>query len=664
MLCSPKLLSTARQLILQSSFPSAAFLQTPFNDQQNPKHPSLKTQIFIPSGRLGALLQTFKTTHADESHLSIVFCSNALKLSAKMGFLPEGKQLHSQIIKMGYNDVSSLQNHLLNLYVKCGFFVYAFRLLNDMPHRSVVSWNIMISGFVCRGRRRCLNSDMGLFCFKRMLGDMVEPDSITFIGLVGVCIDLDEVEIGKQVHCFIMKSKHGKGHFADSAIVDMYGKFGLIEDARRVFNRTLSRDLVLWNVMLSCYALNGLGGEAFGVFELMRLEGVKGDGFTFSSLLSSLGTLGSCELVKQIHGFIIRLSFDLDVLVASTLVDVYVKNGSIEDGRKAFDGIITKNVVCWNSMIVGYGQYGDGKEATKLFHQMLRGRLNPDELTLASILSSCANLAAITEIVQIHAHATKKGLEAFLSMGNALINAYAKCGSIPCAFKSFSLVKVPNLVTWTSMIAAYAFHGLSRQAIDTFKEMLDKRVRPDRIAFVGVLSACSHGGLVDEGFHYFNSMRKDHQIEPDSEHYASLVDLLGRAGHLDKAYNILASIPVEPDVNVLGAFFGACKTHKNVHLAKWAAEKLFKLEPDDPVNYKLMSNVYASVGYWTDVSRVRKMMRDQCDYYKVPGCSWTEIGGKVQMFVSDDKSHPRATEVYDMLGLLIKQIRKSFTSLI
>ncbi|KAF5205193.1 Pentatricopeptide repeat-containing protein [Thalictrum thalictroides] len=485
---------------------------------------------------------------------------------------------------------------------------------------------------------------------RRMLFDKVEPNYITFVSLLNSCVELYDVRSGKQLHCFITKSLFSNNHVVSSVLIDLYGKCGLVEEARRLFDTTLSKDLVLWNVMVSCYTLNGLGKESLGIFELLRSDGFKGDDFTFSSLLCSCGMIGFGDVGKQIHGLIIRLSFDMDILVSSALIDMYVKTDNLLDAHKIFDGMTARNVVSWTTMVVGYGRQGDGKEAMQLFKGMLRGYLSPDELTIASILSSCAHIAAINEIGQVHAHAAKKGLESFLSIGNALINAYSKCGSLAGALKSFNSIDEPNLITWTSIIGAYAFHGLPRRAIEVFEEMLSKGAKPDRLAVLEVLSACSHGGLVSEGFHYFGSMTKDHQLVPSLEHYACLIDLLGRAGHLDRAYDILENMPTEPGAKVLGAFIGACKAHGNIRLAILAAERLFRLEPKDPMSYTLMSNIYAFVGCWIDVARVRKLMRDRC-VHKVPGCSWIEIGAKVHTFVSTDISHPQATELYNMLEL-------------
>ncbi|KAK3194765.1 hypothetical protein Dsin_026075 [Dipteronia sinensis] len=580
-----------------------------------------------------------ESTHFSESHYDQYLCSYILKVSAKLGFLRSGKQVHAHMIKSGSHNKLSLQNQTLHVYVKCKEFNDAEKLFDEMRVRNVVTWNTVICGVVDCGCGFRSSLYLGFLCFRRMLVDGVSSDHITYNGLLRACVELDDIEVGKQLHCFIVKLGFVLNCFVSSSLVDLYGKCRLVKDARRVFDEVVCRDLVLWNVMVSCYVLNCLADEAFEVFNLMRLEGVKGDEFTFPSLLNSCGTFGSFKLGKQIHGLVIKLSFDIDVLVASALVDMYAKNGHIEDARKAFDQMAAKNVVTWNTMVVGYGRHGYGREAVRLLRDMFQENLYADELSVASIVSSCGNSSLSCETMQVHAYVVKNGLQAFLSIGNSLINAYSKCGSIASAFQCFSSVTDPDLVTWTSIIGAFAFHGLSEKSIEIFEKMLSQGVRPDPVVFLVVLSACSHGGQVNEGIHYFNSMTTEYQIVPDSEHYTCLIDLHGRAGLLDEAFNLLASMPIEPSSDTLAAFIGACKIHENLGLAKWAAKKLLELEPGKPVNYSLVSNMYASEGHWSDVVRIRKMMRDHCNH-KVPGSSWTEITGSIHTFVASDKSQP------------------------
>ncbi|KAM1053194.1 hypothetical protein FF1_000694 [Malus domestica] len=633
--------------------PPPASFQTN-TEAPNHAHPFHQTNSSFPPSPRSAFTPVLESAHS--------FCSNALKVSAKMGFLPEGKQFHGHVVKLGLHNLQSLQIHVLNLYVKCKEFNDAQKLFGEMPVRNVVAWNTLIYGLVNCGSEYKPNLYLGFYYFRRMLLEAVSPDDITINGLFRACIELNGVEIGRQLHCFLVKLGFDSNCFVGSALVDFYAKYGLVEDARHAFDFLLCRDLVLWNVMVNCYASSSLAVGAFRVFNLMRLEGVQGDEFTFSSLLSSCRRFGSCEPGKQVHGIIIRQAFDSDVLVSSALVDMYAKNDSIGDAWKVFDAMPIKNVISWTTIIVGYGLHGKEKEAIKRLQEMLQEHFYPDELTLASIVSSCGNVSSTTELMKIHAYMVKFGFDFFSSIANALISAYSKCGSICSASKCFNLVVEPDQVTWTSVICAYAFHGLSKEATEVFEKMLTYGTRPDHIAFLAVLSACSHGGLVKKGLHYFRLMTDDYQIIPDPEHYTCLIDLLGRAGLVEEAFTALTSIPTEADPSTLGAFIGACKVHGNVGLAKWAAEKLFALEPNKPVNYTLMSNIYSSEGHWDDVARVRQMMKNSCDH-KAPGCSWVETGGDIHTFVSGDESHPQAPEVYSMLGMLLRFMKeKSYTS--
>ncbi|GAV79464.1 PPR domain-containing protein, partial [Cephalotus follicularis] len=394
--------------------------------------------------------------------------------------------------------------------------------------------------------------------YRRMLRDKVGLDHITLNGLLRACVEINDVEVGRELHCLVVKLGFDSNCFVGSALIGFYAKCGLVEDARWAFDIVLDRDIVLWNGMVA-------------------------------------------------------------------LVNMYAKTKNIDDARKAFDGMEARNSVSWTTMIVGYGQHGEGKEAMRLLRNMFRGNFFPDELNLASVFSSCGNIIATFEIMQVHSYVLKNGFQAFMSVANALINSYSKCGILWCALQCFRSVQNPDIITWTSIVGAYAFHGLSKESIELFEHMLADGVWPDGIAFLGVLSACNHGGLVNEGLHYFNLMSKFYRIMPNAEHYTCIIDLLGRAGLLKEAFNILTSMPVETrSSDTFGAFIRACEVHGNAELAKWAAETIFTLDPNKSVNYTLMSNIYASQGNWFDAARIRKMMRDMCDY-KIPACSRTEI---------------------------------------
>ncbi|XP_050873481.1 pentatricopeptide repeat-containing protein At2g46050, mitochondrial [Lathyrus oleraceus] len=637
------------------SFPISFFTKCFSFSSYQPHHPCSSTS------RLRASMSIPDQTHLEDHDTVRLFCSNALKISAKKGYLPEGKQLHAHLIKFGFCHVLSLQNQILSVYLKCKETEDAEKLFDGLPVRNVVSWNIMIRGIVgsCDNENELDSKQLCFSYFKRMLLEMVVPDYITLNGLICSCARFYDAEMGIQLHCFTVKVGFDLDCFVGCALVDLYAKCGFVENARRVFCVAPFRDLVMWNVMISCYTFNCLPEEAFNMFNLMRLDVANGDEFTFSSMLSVISddALGYYDFGKQIHSLVLRQSFDSDVLVASALINMYAKNKNIIDARRVFIEMSIRNVVAWNTMVVGCGNHGDGNEVMRLLREMLREGFLPDELTISSVISSCGYASAITETLQAHAFAVKLLCHDFLSVANSLISAYSKCGSIASAFKCFELTSQPDLVTWTSLIYAYAFHGLAKEATEMFEKMLSRGIIPDKIAFLGVLTACAHRGLVTKGLHYFELMTNVYQIVPDSEHYTCLVDLLGRYGLINEAFEFLNSMPFQAESDTLGAFIGSCKLHSNIALAKLAAEKLFTIEPEKSVNYAVMSNIYAALKHWCDVERVRKMMEDRHDA-KVPGCSWIEIGNQVHSFVSNDKSHPNSIETYITLNMLLSPMKE------
>ncbi|WVZ88798.1 hypothetical protein U9M48_035271 [Paspalum notatum var. saurae] len=467
----------------------------------------------------------------------------------------------------------------------------------------------------------------------------------------------------RALHPLAVKSGRATDARVATALAVAYGRSGHVQSARQVFDETPRRDLVLCNALVSCYSSHGLVRQAWALVAAMRRSGFAGDGFTFSALLrppprhchSDAGML--LRLGALAHGLVLRMGLLVDVVVATALLDMYAKCGEAAEARRVFEAMAVRNVVSWNAIIVCSGRLGGGKDAVELFRWMLRdGRCCPDELTLASVLSSCANMAAASEAIQVHAYAVKRGLQGFLQVANAVIMAYGKTGFVQEAMQTFAMVCNPDIVTWSSMISSYAYLGRSKDAVHAFEGMLQHGVQPDSIAFLGVLSACSHAGLIEDGLRYFLMMTRGYGIDPTPQHAACLVDLLGRAGRIEDAHNIVVKLSCEGNADVVGAFLGACKMRGDIELAKWAADRLLCLEPSEAANYLLMSNAFAAAGAWNELAKVRSVMRSRCGN-KVPGCSWIEIGGKVWTFVSNDMSVHQSIEMQQMMELTISEVQ-------
>ncbi|AEC10636.1 Pentatricopeptide repeat (PPR-like) superfamily protein [Arabidopsis thaliana] len=576
------------------------------------------TRIFLANHQNHlSSLQNIRTIPSSSS--SPVAISSVSKLSASLDHLSDVKQEHGFMVKQGIYNSLFLQNKLLQAYTKIREFDDADKLFDEMPLRNIVTWNILIHGVIQRDGDTNHRAHLGFCYLSRILFTDVSLDHVSFMGLIRLCTDSTNMKAGIQLHCLMVKQGLESSCFPSTSLVHFYGKCGLIVEARRVFEAVLDRDLVLWNALVSSYVLNGMIDEAFGLLKLMGSDKnrFRGDYFTFSSLLSAC----RIEQGKQIHAILFKVSYQFDIPVATALLNMYAKSNHLSDARECFESMVVRNVVSWNAMIVGFAQNGEGREAMRLFGQMLLENLQPDELTFASVLSSCAKFSAIWEIKQVQAMVTKKGSADFLSVANSLISSYSRNGNLSEALLCFHSIREPDLVSWTSVIGALASHGFAEESLQMFESMLQK-LQPDKITFLEVLSACSHGGLVQEGLRCFKRMTEFYKIEAEDEHYTCLIDLLGRAGFIDEASDVLNSMPTEPSTHALAAFTGGCNIHEKRESMKWGAKKLLEIEPTKPVNYSILSNAYVSEGHWNQAALLRKRERRNCYNPKTPGCSW------------------------------------------
>lgn len=317
-----------------------------------------------------------------------------------------------------------------------------------------------------------------------------------------------------------------------------------------------------------------------------------------------------------------------------------------------------RNDVTWNTVIVGHVQLGDGEKALRLFLNMLEYRVQATEVTYSSALRACASLAALEPGLQIHSLTVKTTFDKDIVVTNALIDMYAKCGSIKDARLVFDLMNKQDEVSWNAMISGYSMHGLGREALRIFDKMQETEVKPDKLTFVGVLSACANAGLLDQGQAYFTSMIQDHGIEPCIEHYTCMVWLLGRGGHLDKAVKLIDEIPFQPSVMVWRALLGACVIHNDIELGRISAQHVLEMEPQDKATHVLLSNMYATAKRWDNVASVRKNMKRK-GVKKEPGLSWIESQGIVHSFTVGDTSHPEVRVINGMLEWLHMKTKKA-----
>eukprot|EP01018_Ginkgo_biloba_P031942 Gb_37802 [translate_table: standard] len=574
-----------------------------------------------------------------------------LVASSNSATLKQGKQVHTHIIKTGFEFDIFIGTSLVNMYAKCGRVDNARQVFDKMPERNVISWTAMIAGYALHG---CGNEALRIFDLMQQM-DM-SLNKFTFTSVLSAFTNPEAGEQGKQVHARTVKTGFESDSAVGNALVTMYAKCGNLEDALHAFRNTPKRDLISWNAMITGYAHNEHGEEALILFNEMQCVGLKPNQFTFVSILKACAIQTALEQGKQIHNYIIKVGLESQIFVGSALVDMYVKCGRLEEARQGFKNMPDQDMVSWTSMIAGYVQNEQGEEALSLFCQMERARIKPNEYTMACVLRACASLAGIEQGKQVHSHILKIGFEFDVSVGSALANMYAKCGSIENAWEVFDKMPNRDVISWNSMIAGYSQHGRCKEALQLFEQMQQAGMKPDRITFVNVLSSCSHVGLVDEGWHYFDSMSQDHNIIPSVEHYACMVDILGRAGCLNEAEDFIKNVSFEHGALLWRILLGACRIHGNVEIAERVAECLLELEPHNSATYVLLSNIYAAAGRRSDVEKVRKIMKDR-GVKKEPGRSWIEVKRRVHTFTAGDISHPQKEDIYAMLERLTGQMK-------
>ncbi|KAM0939064.1 putative tetratricopeptide-like helical domain superfamily [Dioscorea sansibarensis] len=498
-----------------------------------------------------------------------------------------GLPLHAVVIKIGFESDLYLGNHLINMYAKCGVLSDALHLFESMPNRNVVSWSAIISGYV--QAEKTLKA-MEIFSQMPLL-----PNEYIYASVISACASLSALAQGKQ---------------------------------------------------------NLQPEKGLELFKLMNEQGLQPDRFSFVAVLGICCNKEDLEGGRSLHCQTIKLGLDTSAFVGNVLMTIYSKCGSIGLVESAFWSIKEKDVISWNTFIVACSHFGDHAKALMVYREMENAcDVHPDDFTLSGALTACAELASIRHGSQIHTHLIRSKLNLDMGVCNALINMYAKCGAIELGLRLFHSIPNPNLVSYNTMIMGLGNHGRGQTALEMFRQMKTQGFSPDSVTFVGVLTACSHAGLVDAGLIYFDSMKETYGISPQLKHLSCLVDMLGRAGKLEVAERYIEMFPFGNDLIIWGSLLSSCRLHKNVVIGERVAKRLLELQPSVSSPYVLLSNLYASNRRWNDVAEARKMLKGS-GVKKEPGYSMIEIKGATEKFTVGDFSHKRIEEVEEILGTL------------
>ncbi|CAK9144398.1 unnamed protein product [Ilex paraguariensis] len=566
-----------------------------------------------------------------------------LETSGKLRSLSYGKLIHDRLRTTVENPPGFLESRVLQMYCDCGSFWDARKLFDEMRVISMASWVIIISAFAREG---LLKDALKLFSQMQNMG--IEASPSIYISLLSSLLDSSYLELGKQLHCHVIKSGFYDNVSMDTAITNMYVKCGCLDIAELAFNRMNEKNAVTWTGLMVGYTKAEKQEHAIKLFCSMVKEGVELDEFVFSITLKACAGLKDLEMGRQVHGYIMKLGLEYEVTVGTPLVDFYVKCRSMESACRAFERISEPNDVSWSAIISGYSQIGEFDDCIKIFNSLRSKGVVLNDFIYTSIFQACSVLADLNLGSQAHGDAIKRGLVSYLYGESALITMYAKCGRLDYAYKVFESIDEPDTVAWTAIIAGCACHGTASEALSLFRQMRACGVRPNTVTFIALFTACSHSGLITEAKQYLESMSSEYGVHPIIDHYDCMVDTYSRAGQLEEALELIRTMPFKPDAMSWKSLLGGCLIHRDFKIGEIAAERLLELDPEDTAAYVLMFNLHASSGHWEEAARYRRMMAER-DLRKEVSCSWVSINGKVHRFIVGDRHHPQTEEIYSKL---------------
>ncbi|CAJ1816174.1 unnamed protein product [Sphenostylis stenocarpa] len=595
----------------------------------------------------------FRSMRLEDQKPSQYTLGSILRVCSALCLIQNGKMIHGYVVKNGFESNVYVVTGLVDMYAKCRHVSEAEILFKGLAFDkgNHVLWTAMVTGYAQNGDS---HKAIEFFCYMHAEG--VESNQFTFPSILTACSAVSAHCFGEQVHGCILRSGFGCNVYVQSALVDMYAKCGDLSNAKRVLENMDADDVVSWNSIIVGCVRHGFEEEALQLFKKMHARNIKIDDYTFPSVLNCC-IIGSID-AKSVHCLVIKTGFENFMLVGNALVDMYAKTGELTCAYAVFERMRDKDVISWTSLVTGYAQNGSHVESLMIFCDMRVAGVSPDQFIVASILSACAELTLLEFGKQVHSDFIKSGLRSSLSADNSLVTMYAKCGSLDDADAIFDSMHVRDVITWTALIVGYAQNGKGRHSLRFYDAMVSSGTKPDFITFIGLLFACSHAGLVDEGRTYFHQMKNIYAIEPGPEHYACMIDLFGRSGKLDEAKEILNQMDVKPDATVWKALLAACRVHGNLELGERAATNLFELEPMNAMPYVMLSNMYSAARKWDDAAKIRRLMKSK-GIVKEPGCSWIEMNSRVHTFISEDRGHPREAEIYSKIDEIIIRIKEA-----
>ncbi|GLT94952.1 hypothetical protein SLE2022_126610 [Rubroshorea leprosula] len=525
-----------------------------------------------------------------------------LSICGREGFIRLGSSLHASFLKNheflhpknpdDFNDGLFIWNSVLSVYAKCGDQTDALKLFDEMPMRDTISWNTLLSGFLRNGDLE------GCFSyFNRMQSsELYGLDQATLTTILSACDREEFYEVNRMIHCLAVLNGYEREISVGNALITSYFQCGCLSSGRQVFDEMFERNVITWTAVISGLARNHLYKDNLKLFVKMRLGSVAPNTLTYLSSLVACSGLQALQEGRQIHGLLWKLGIQSDLCIESALMDMYSKCGNVKDAWQIFDSAQELAEVSMTVILLSFAQNGFEDEAVQFFVKMFKEGIQIDPNMVSAILGVFGEDTSLGLGKQLHSLIFKRRFDFNPFVSNGLINMYSKCGDLEEAIKVFHQMSQRNPLSWNTMIAAFARHGDGPNALQLYEEMVSEGVQATDVTFLSLLHACSHVSLIEKGMEFLRSMSEVHRIYPRTEHYACVVDMLGRAGLLNEAKTFIEGLPMKPDVHVWQALLGACSLHGNSEMGKYAADQLHSAAPESPVPYVLMANTYSF--YW------------------------------------------------------------------
>lgn len=479
----------------------------------------------------------------------------------------------------------------------------------------------------------------------------------TYDALISACIGLRSIPGVKRVFNYMMNNGFEADQYMRNRVLLMHMKCGMMIDARKLFDEMPEKNIVSWNTIIRGLVDMGDHLEAFRLFLIMWEEFSEAGSRTFATMIQASSGLELISVGRQLHSCALKMGEGDDVFVNCALIDMYAKCGNIEDAHCVFDEMPEKTTVGWNTIIAGYALHGYSEEALDMYIEMRDSGVRMDHFTFSIVVRICTRLASLEYARQAHGALIRHGFGSDIVANTALVDFYSKWGKIENARHVFDKMPNKNVISWNTLIAGYGNHGRGTEAIELYEKMLKERVRPNHVTFLAVLSACSYSGVSERGWEIFQAMEREHKVKPRAMHYTCMVELLGREELLDEALALIRSAPFKPTANMWAALLTACRVYENLELGKFAAEKLYGMEPEKLNNYVVLLNIYNGSGNLKEAAGVIRTLRKK-GLRMNQASSWIEVNRQAHVFYFGDKGHVQREEIYRKVDDLMKEILK------